>query len=482
MVIFKTRIVKRATRRPHNVRWRTGKGTKPHSEYYATPGQAKGQVAMLEFWRGKGVEFDMETGLPLPVLEERKAKEQAQAELEARTARMSVYEHLEEFAQYKWGKRSGNYHTAISDYARDIMVALLPPRPDWITPKALNLALRNWAFNPSKNLDDADDLTIDILGWVEESSPPIDILSDLDVLSALLDEMTMKYEDRSYTVRIRASPKTFEKRKTLLLGALNYAVIKDRLDANPLHHPKLDWERPTGFRVVDELDEREVGDIEQAESMFAAVSYVWPTGLRYVAAFACEYYSVMRPEEVANLRDYQCIFPPDEAGPDAWGDLDLDGALTYVGKDWTDDGQAHEARPLKGRAIGQVRHGIMPPPLVRYLKWHIATFGVQPDGRLFATPSGGPIVPGTMWLLWTLARAYGLGPVEQKRKVLKSPYMLRKSGICLLLYLGVPPAEVAEIAGHTVEMLHRVYDKVIRKLQNKWRERVGRFFKTRDLG
>lgn len=492
VVIFKVRIVKNATRRPYNVRWRTGEKTKPHSEYFTTEGLANGFIDTLKFYMGKGVEFDMETGLPMPVLEERRAEEREKAEESALASRVTALQHFKDFAAYKWPKRSGKYRTAIADTLRDFMVALLPAPPTWVAPKALSLALRNWAFDPTMDLNDADDETIDILGWVEENSPILEVLEDLEVLSELLDKLTMKYKDRTYTTRVRASAKHFEKRKTILSGVLRYGVVKDRLLNNPLTNPKLDWERPSGFHGVNTVSPHEIGDLEQVASMLAAVSYVWPSGLRYSAAFGCMYFGLMRPEEVADLHEDQCVFPtqmPKVVGyPELttvdweapWGELYLKGALPYVGSKWTDDGKTHEQRSLKHRAINETRTGPMPPPLALLLRWHIQKFGVAPNGRLFVTPTGKPLSPSTLWLLWNLARRFGLGPREQARGVLRTVYRLRTSGICFYLAAGVSDEQVSEWAGNTVAVLHQYYARAIRTLKKTWQTKVARFIKRQE--
>ncbi|TMR95078.1 hypothetical protein [Nonomuraea basaltis] len=54
-----------------------------------------------------------------------------------------------------------------------------------------------------------------------------------------------------------------------------------------------------------------------------------------------------------------------------------------VGKDYTDKGELHDDRSLKGHWKKTVRPVPIPPELVALLRWHIARFGVTKDGRLF---------------------------------------------------------------------------------------------------
>ena len=103
----------------------------------------------------------------------------------------------------------------------------------------------------------------------------------------------------------------------------------------------------------------------------------------------------------------------EEADVAAWraeyADLLSKGHLTFAdsspapGKAYTDDGQVHEHRGLKGRTKGRpspaarrpVRKVPIPPELVSLLRAHIETFGTAPDGRLFRSENGNPLQPST---------------------------------------------------------------------------------------
>jgi integrase len=56
--------------------------------------------------------------------------------------------------------------------------------------------------------------------------------------------------------------------------------------------------------------------------------------------------------------------------------------------------------------------------------------------------------------------------------LLKRPYDLRHSGITVRLYAGVPPKQVAQWAGHSVEVLHRTYSQVLDGFDDIWFERI----------
>jgi integrase len=56
--------------------------------------------------------------------------------------------------------------------------------------------------------------------------------------------------------------------------------------------------------------------------------------------------------------------------------------------------------------------------------------------------------------------------------LLRRPYDLRHSGVTWRLNSGVPPTEVAAWAGHSVEMLMRVYAKCMTGLEDVWISRM----------
>jgi integrase len=72
------------------------------------------------------------------------------------------------------------------------------------------------------------------------------------------------------------------------------------------------------------------------------------------------------------------------------------GHLPAAGREWTDDGQVHQARKPKGGPKNSVRRVPIPPELVRLLQEHVESYGTAPDGRLFWTYRGGIYQPSTL--------------------------------------------------------------------------------------
>jgi integrase len=103
----------------------------------------------------------------------------------------------------------------------------------------------------------------------------------------------------------------------------------------------------------------------------------------------------------------------------------------------------------------------IPPELVAILREHIDTFGVTPDGRIFASDRGHIIASTAISDVWAEARTRALTPAQVASPLAGRPYDLRHAAVSLWLNAGVPATEVAERAGHSVEVLLRVYAKCL---------------------
>jgi len=202
-------------------------------------------------------------------------------------------------------------------------------------------------------------------------------------------------------------------------------------------------------------------------------------GPRFVAFFGCMFWAMMRPAEVTSLTTDGCHLP--DAG---WGRLIFSESSPAAGRDFTDDGRVHEDRGLKGRdrqaraqnrsarARRATRNVPIPPELVRLLREHIAIFGTGRGGRLFRSENGNPIQPSTYWRVWQKTRGLALTPGQLATPLLRRPYDLRHSGVTWRLNSGVPATEVAAWAGHSVEVLMRVYARCVAGLEDVWTARM----------
>ncbi|MEV0645534.1 site-specific integrase [Phytomonospora sp. NPDC050363] len=457
VAIYEVRERKDSKTNPFNVRWRVADKTR--SKVFRTLGLAKGFRNRLQDAAQNGEPFDVLTGLPVKLA----LKEHAR--LAAANA-VSTHAHFAEYIDHKWPVSAGNRRKALAEVLTDVTCALLPERPDRPDATTLRQALYRHAFNTRDRSLVAAECTAAALQWAADNAPPLTDLADLAKLRALLDALSRKQDGKP------ASASYYSKRRRILYNMLAYAVARKRLATVPLDDPELNWQKPSTLEVEDAIDPRSVGNVDQVERMLTAVSYVGRSqGPRFVAFFATVYYAMARPEEVADLRRDQCELPAK-----GWGRLLFARAAAAPGAAWTDDGDAHEVRALKHRGEKAVRVVPIPPRLVSLLRDHLARFGTAGDGRLFRTLNRTRILPSTYWRVWSAARGFGLTPVDRGTALLKSTYVLRHSGVSARLYAGVPDRQVAEWAGHSVEVLHRVYSRVLEGFDTQWNSKMDGVF------
>lgn len=197
-----------------------------------------------------------------------------------------------------------------------------------------------------------------------------------------------------------------------------------------------------------------------APALLEAVRAQQPSGPRLVTFFAVMYYAGLRPEEAINLSRDNVILLPHDQGDD-WGELHIRSATPDADSEWTDDGCARERRQLKHRAEGDSRIVPAHPELTRLLREHLDKFGTAPDGRLFGGVRGGELPTITYRRAWTKARQAALTAAEQASPLARRPYDLRHACLSTWLNGGVYPTQVAEWAGHGVDVLLRIYAKCI---------------------
>lgn len=103
----------------------------------------------------------------------------------------------------------------------------------------------------------------------------------------------------------------------------------------------------------------------------------------------------------------------------------------------------------------------IPPELVAILRWHLDVFGIAPDGRLFRQLNGNIVRSSTLSQVWRAARLLALTPDQVGSLLAARPYDLRHAAVSLWLNAGVPAPTVARRAGHSVDVLLRVYANCI---------------------
>ena len=215
------------------------------------------------------------------------------------------------------------------------------------------------------------------------------------------------------------------------------------------------------------VDRRVVVNPEQARHLITAVSDIGSTGPRYVAFFATIYFAGLRPAEVLALRIQDCTLPPT-----GWGQFCFAESTPYVGAAWTDDGTNGPRKALKHRTTNESRTVPAPPELVAHLRDHIERFGTAEDGRLFVRADGGDIRYGSFASIWNRARKAALTNAQFDSPLGTRPYDLRHACVSTWLNAGVSAPQIAEWAGHSVQMLLSTYAKCIDGQHDRDRRRI----------
>ena len=439
--------VRKDLRLAYQVRWKVGHGA-PRHKSFATRALAESFRAELIHAMRRGEAFETETGLPESMLRQRNA--------------LTWYEHALDYIEARWSGAAEKSRISMVETLQAVTPVLTSDergRPD---DAILRRALRRWAFNPPRRDEEAPGEVIAALRWARRASLPMASLEDDRNVRQVLDVLARKLDGTP------AAPDYFSRRRRVLYNVLRYAVAEKRLSHNPLDGTG--WTRPNMDEVTEEINPRVVASPEQVRDLFAAVSYLGPRrGQRLIAFYACLYFGMLRPSEASGLRRDDCILP--EAG---WGKLDLADTRPAVGKDWTDSGKVHEHRGLKNRPRRATRQVPIPPELVVILRDHIQRHGVAPDGRLFRGESGGVLHPSSYSRTWRDARTFGLSPAQAASLLARRPYDLRHGGVSLRLNAGVPATQVAEWAGHSVEVLLTIYAKCIDGRDEVWFSRIDK--------
>ena len=417
----------------YELRWAVGRRRK--SRTFRTKALAENFQSDLRQAAKRGEAFDEETGLPLSMLAVKSA--------------VNWFGFVMAYVDMKWPHAAAKTRDSLTDALATVTPALVnedaPGRPD---PLVLREALRQYALPPAARRLVRPEAIRTALAWLERHSLHIADLNRVRNVRLGLDALTLRLDGGA------AAATTIARKRSVFYNALQYAVDLEELPSNPIDKVKA-WKPP---KVREVVDRRVVVNPVQARELLTAVTYVsrLDRGRHLRGFFACLYFAGLRPAEALGLRKQDCHLPSM-----GWGRLILAKSKPQTNKKWTDSGDAHDDRGLKHRAEDEGRPVPIPPELVAILREHIEEFGVHEDGRLFRTSRGGVISIGTYCEVWKTARAFALTPEQQVSPLAARPYDLRHAAVSLWLNAGVAAPDVAERAGHGVDVLLKVYAKCI---------------------
>ena len=428
---YDTEVYKGKRKTTYTVRWSVNGNRRGRS--FETRALAESFRATLRVAANNGEPFDSDTGLPVSQI--------------APAAELTWYEFALQYIDAKWPRISANNRKNTAKALTKATLALLRAElPDRFDPVEVRRALREYAFNKLRR-DEAPPELRTILSWIGRNSLPMTAWEDTRHLDAVLRALDTLLDGTP------AAASSVRRERRILNVAIKYAVRQKTLTDNPLPTGKGEDAAP---RVAEAVDKRSLLNPGQVAALLAWIGDRPRTSHRLHAFFATLYYAGLRPEEAVALRVGDATLPAE-----GWGQLLVHTAEPEVGSQWTDDGQVHETRHLKGRAEGDTRVVPAHPALVATLRDLIKADGLKPGDLLFPGEKGGLLAGSVFRRAWNKARAAVLPEHEYNSPPGKRVYDLRHTCLTTWLNNGVPPAQVADWAGNSVPVLLATYARCV---------------------
>ncbi|MFI5804503.1 tyrosine-type recombinase/integrase [Streptomyces sp. NPDC051561] len=433
--VYSIRANVRAKGFSYTVRWKVA--GEDFSKTHKTSSLADGFRSELIAAQNQGKPFNCSTGMPISM--GAKASDG-----------LSWYKFAVEYVDGKWPHIAGNTR---KNLAKAMVAAtfgmLRTSLPKEFDPVKVRRALRERAFNTK--VRKAGPPSIDerlILEWVERNTLPVASLDDEDVAERFVTALRTLLDGSA------AATSSVSRFRRLLNPAMESAIKRGFLTANPVRNLK-----PIGAsgKVAVGIDKRSLLNPKQVAGLLDWIGRRPVGGRCYRAFFATMYYAGLRPEEAVALVVSDATLP--EAG---WGEFLVHQAQPEVGSQWTDSGEVHEERGLKGRAEGDTRPVPIHPLLVAILRDLIEAYGLKPGDILFPGIRDGGHLSGSVYhRVWSKAREAVLEEHEYNSPCGRRPYDLRHTCLTMWLNNSVPPAQVAEWAGNSVQVLLAIYARCI---------------------
>ncbi|MGW7004151.1 tyrosine-type recombinase/integrase [Streptomyces sp. NPDC054933] len=426
---------KRAKGSTYTVRWKVAH--KKHSKTYKKRAVADDERSKLMAAHRKCEPFEIETGRPISWA--------------SKAAELKWYDFAVEYVDWKWPSASSNTRKNLAKALTPVTIALLrTPPPQHFEPVKVRTALREYAFNIRKRTNPEKPVPAEvqtILDWVKRNSLPMSVWEKTEYVDKVVTTLSTRLDG---TAAAASSVRRNDRIMNLVMG---YATRHNYLKANPL--PKGKGER-TAPKVAQAIDKRCLLNRDLVAKMLDWIGQRPRRGRIYRAFFATLYYAGLRPEEAVALRVGDATLP--ETG---WGEFLVHEAQPEVGSQWTDTGEVHEKRDLKGRAEGDTRLVPIHPRLVVILREIIKDYDLGSADLLFPGEKGDMLAGSVFRRVWAKARKEILSEHELKSPTGKRVYDLRHTCLTTWMNEGIPHSEVAEWAGNSVPVLQAIYARCI---------------------
>jgi site-specific recombinase XerC len=452
--VYRTEVYKGAQVTTYKVRWKTGR--RLWKDGFRSAALADSFRSSLLTAARKGEAFSLTTGRPVS--------------WQRTESSLTWYALTLDYTAAKWPYAAPNHRKSIAEALTDATEAMLVNDQSPYAAAEIRRALRTWAL--SDRLRGATEPPAELAAmvrWLKTATVPVADLNRPGTgparCRALLDRISRKQDGTA------AAANTANRKRAVFNNLMQYAVETDALPVNPLKAVK--WTRP---RTLKTVDPRTVVNSDQARRLLSAVGQQGERGARMVAFFGCMYYAALRPEEAVELRPENLASLPGQG----WGELILTNSEPRSGTWWTDSGSARQRRELKHRPPGETRPVPIHPELVVLLSEHLKKYRPGPDGRIFTGPRGGIFNDRAYLKIFHQARAAAFTGQEGASLLARRPYDLRHAAVSTWLNAGVPAPQVAEWAGHSVDVLLRVYARCIYGQQHEAKRRIEEATKPRD--
>lgn len=441
---IKTNTSPKTKKKSYTVRWTVAGQEK--STTFATRALADNFRTDLKKAVNAGESFDIASGLPESMAPE--------------VTGPTWLEFVQRYVLMKWPDAASKSRAGMIESLVLVTAALVADLPDQPDTRVLRMALRD-LLDPGYQAEPEPEAA-DALRWLQDASLPLASLADAQVVRSAVDALSKLLDGSA------AAPSTRRRKRAIFYNALEYAIELDLLQHNPIDRLRV---RSRQKQIVEAVDRRVVANPSQVRSCLAGLDQVGrrdgSRGARLKAFFGCLYFAALRPGEALGLREQDCHLPAN-----GWGRLTVEENRPEAGKRWTDSGEAHDQRGLKHRPKADTRPVPIPPELVQLLRWHLDTFGTAGDGRLFRSRNDKVVGSSSYSKIWQQARLVALSPAQAASMLAKRPYDLRHGGVSLWLNASVPATEVAARAGHSVDVLLKVYAKCIDGEEHVINERI----------
>ncbi|MFE5682563.1 tyrosine-type recombinase/integrase [Streptomyces sp. NPDC056512] len=431
--VYKILTYKGSRKTTYTVRWVVA--GKRWREPFETVALAEGFRSELIQATGKGEAFVIATGLPVSH--------------RSKSASMSWYKFAVQYVDARWSQLGGNSRKNTAKTLTATTIALLRLQPAQFDPVAVRTALREWAFNANRRPDAPRDV-VTILRWVERNSLPVSSWEDPEKVDDVLQAVDTRLDGK------QAAAWSRKRHRRILNVVMKYAIRRRILRTNPLPKGK----ETTTTQTTNAVDKRCLINSGQAVALLGWIRRRPRGGKRLHAFFSTMYYCGPRPEEAVAMR-VSDVNLPDADAVDQWCELLIHTATPEVGKQWTDTGEIHEERDLKGRAEGDTRTVPGHPALTRILRQHIEDEELKPGDLLFQGEKSGILAGSVIRRAWRSARRAVLAPHVFESPMGKRVYDLRHTRLTKWLNDGIPPAQVAEWAGNSVPVMLSIYARCV---------------------